>query len=261
MDYEQPATKPPKTNKLNFSLDLRIIIIVLLLVIVTMLIFWKPWNNNAPAQNDRVITVTGEAKITAEPDEFIFNPMYEFKNASKEAALASLTKKSEEIISGLKAVGVADNKIKSDSDGYNYDYYYDAPNRQNNYNLRLTVRADTKELADKVQTYLVSTAPTGSVSPQANFSDKKRKELENKARDEATNDARSKAEQSAKNLGFKIGNVKSINDGTSQGGISPFLRGGANTLSIAEDSANSKLAVQPGEDDLAYSVEVTYYLR
>lgn len=261
MDYDQTPPKMPKTNKLNLSLDLRVIILILLLVIGAMLFFWKPWEDNSTANDGRVITVTGESKIAAEPDEFVFNPMYEFKNANKEAALASLTKKSEEVISALKGLGVADSKIKSDSDGYNYNYYYDQSKNQNNYSLRLTVTADSRELAEKVQNYLVSTAPTGSVSPQANFSDQKRKELENKARDEATNDARSKAEQSAKNLGFKIGKVKSINDGTGSGGIQSYLRSGSNTLSLSEGAADSKLAVQPGEDDLRYTVEVVYYVR
>ncbi len=54
---------------------------------------------------------------------------------------------------------------------------------------------------------MVTTAPTGQVSPRPNFSDAKRKELESKARDEATKDARAKADQSARNLGFKVGKI------------------------------------------------------
>jgi uncharacterized protein YggE len=120
----------------------------------------------------------------------------------------------------------------------------------------LTITVNDKALTQKVQDYLVTTSPTGSVSPQTTFSEAKRKELESKARDEATKDARSKAEQSAKNLGFKIGKVKSVEDGSGFGGI--VLREG---LTMASDSKATSLSVQPGENDLHYTVTVTYYLR
>lgn len=260
---EYPTQKPPKSTKINISLDPRIIIVVLLLVIGGMLFAWKPWEAKNGEQNDRVISVSGESKVTAEPDEFVFYPSYEFKNSKKEVALADLTKKSEEIVAKLKELGVPDSKIKTDSDGYNYGYYYDRSSSQNNYSLRLTVTAESREMAEKVQTYLVSTAPTGNVSPQASFSDKKRKELETQARDEATKDARSKADQSAKNLGFKVGSVKSIKDGNGLNGGFDRLLSGANELSMAapDTGRDLKLSVQPGENDLTYSVEVVYYVK
>ncbi len=247
-------------NRISLSLDTRIIILALLVIICGMLLTWKPWEST-PDSNDRTITVSGEAKITQEPDEYAFNPTYQFKDSNKDAALAALTKKSGEITSKLKALGVPDGKIKTDSDGYNYDYYYDDTERKSTYSLRMTVTTDNKDLAQKVQDYLLSTEPMGQVTPQANFSDAKRKEIESKARDEATKDARSKADQSARNLGFKVGKVKSINDGESTGGIRPYSRGAPET-SIATDSDKPQsLQIQPGEDKLTYSVTVVYYVR
>jgi uncharacterized protein len=254
---ENTPSTPGK--RFNVSLDYRFVIGLLLAVIAVMLIIWKPWAT-AKLDDSRTIEVTGEATLKAEPDEYMFTPAYEFKNADQEVALAALTKKSEEVIAGLKNLGVADNKIKTNSTGNNfYPYYYDEGTKTNNYTLQITVTVDNRELAQKVQDYLLTTTPTGAVSPQFTFSDAKQKELESRARDEATKDARAKAEQSANNLGFKLGKVKAVTDGAGFGPIHPgFSRGAEVTTMIAEDQ---KLAVQPGENELSYSVTVTYYLR
>ena len=104
----------------------------------------------------------------------------------------------------------------------------------------------------------MTTLPTGAVSPQASFSDAKRKELESKAREMATKEARAKAEQSAKNLGFSVGAVKSVNDGVGFGDVYPLA-----AESSARDIAapTSKLTVQPGENELTYQVTVVYFIR
>ncbi len=243
----------PVKMKLNISLDYRTLTVILVVVIAGMLALWQPWND--PRSSTRTIEVTGQAKLSAVPDEFVFYPSYAFRNSDKAAALAALTKKSDELVSKLKALGVADNKIKTNSAGYSYPLY-DKVSGSATYSLQLTVTVDNKDLAQKVQDYLVSTSPSGAVSPQANFSDAKRKELENKARDEATKDARSKAEQSAKNLGFSLGSVKTVNDGTGFGGI-PYP-----AIGVQQDVAESKqLQIQPGENDLTYTVTVSYFIR
>lgn len=253
-------SNPPEQNRnrLNLSLDFKIITLVLLAVIALMLMLWKPWEET-PGANDRTVQVTGQAKITAEPDEFAFYPNYEFTGADKDAALAQMGKKSDEIVFQLKKLGVPDSKIKINSDGYDRKYFGpDQPEGGNTYTLRMTVTVSDRELAQKVQDYLVGTQPSGTVSPQATFSESKQKELEKKARDEATNDARAKAEQSAKNLGYRIGKVKAVADGGGFGPIMPF-----DTRSTQQDASVSatKLNLQPGENELSYSVTVTYYIK
>jgi uncharacterized protein YggE len=246
----------PTASKLTLSLDYRMLTIVLVVIVVGMLALWRPWQD--AHANDRTIEVTGDAKITATPDEFVFTPTYQFKNADKQAAITAMSQKSDEIIKKLKALGVPDNKIKSNSSGYDIPTYID-DNATPTYTLDLTVTATSKDLAQKAEDYLVTTSPTGAVSPQADFSDTQRKSLENQARDQATKDARAKAEQSAKNLGFSLGSIKTVTDGTGFGGIIYPLRGGAAADSVAP--ASPKLSVQPGENDLSYTVTVVYFVR
>lgn len=262
MATSDSSDKTPRANNLELNIDYRVIIISLIVIILCMLGAWRPWDGASADSDSRTVKVTGESKITAEPDEFVFYPTYEFKNADKAAALSELTKKSDETVAKLKELGVADNKIKTDSDGQNYpELYYGRPDGQDTYNLRLTVTVDSREKAQKIQDYLVSTSPQGFVSPQAGFSDQKRKELEDKARDEATKDARKKADQSAKNLGFKVGKVKSIDDGSNFGGPIPLYGMGAAEIATDQAAPDRKLAVQPGENDLHYTVTVVYFLR
>ncbi len=256
----QDIPTPQKNTKMSLSLDYRLIIVLLLLVIGGMLWAWKPWQNISPLDTNRVISVTGDANLKAEPDEFVFSPDYQFKDKDKAAALTQLTKKSDEVTKKLKELGVADSKIKTNSDGYNNGYYFEESSGLNTYSLRLTVTVSDKALAQKVQDYLVSTSPTGSVSPNANFSDAKRKQLASKARDEATKDARIKADQSAANLGFTIGKIKSVKDGS--GFDTPIPLYSKNSIAADSAAANSpSLGVQAGENDLNYSVNVVYYVK
>ncbi len=240
-------------------MNYRVIVVVLLVVIAVMLAIWKPWSSSRLDEN-RTVKVTGETTVTAVPDEFVFYPTYEFKNTDKQTAINDMTKKSDEIVKKLKELGVADNEVKTSADGNDYSYYYSETDREPTYSLRLTVTVKSREQAQKVQDYLVTTAPLGSIAPQANFSEAKRKELQAKARDEATKDARAKAEQSAKNLGFKLGEVKSVDDGAGFGGIYPMPATEKVTLDMRTSGAPS-LGVQPGENDLPYSVTVVYYFR
>lgn len=263
MEESQPvfsSDAPTPVAKKSFSLKSlfggQLPLILCLTVIIAMVIAWRPSEINSSPANARTIAVTGEAEITAEPDEYVFTPEYDFKSADQKTALSNSTAKTNEIVKKLKDLGVADSKIKTDTGGYG-SYYDDS---QQTYYAYLTIKVDDKKLAQKVQDYLLTTTPYGSVSPQADFSKATRKKLTDTARDQATKDARAKAEQSAANLGFKIGKVKSVDDNS---GNDPFqyygdkmLMSGANTASVSDSAP-----IQQGENSLSYQVKVVYYMR
>jgi len=251
-------TTPSTRARINLSLDYRLVCILLLIIMGVMVWLWKPWHHTA--NSGRTISVTGDATLTAEPDEFTFTPSYDFTNSDAQAALSALTAKSNDIITQLKALGVPSNKIQTNSNNWSYPNYYDPANGSTpTYTLQLTIIVNSQAVAQKVQDYLLTTSPSGQISPQADFSDSKRKALENQARDQATTAARAKAQQSAKNLGFKLGSVKSIDDSNGFGSAYP-LETGSNLASGAADSKTS-LSIQPGENDLSYSITVTYYIN
>lgn len=249
----------PQRLKLQLSLDFRWISLVLLAAIVGMLLMWKPWQDDKAT--DRTLDVTGKATVSARPDEFVFYPTYDFKNSDKDAALKQLTAKSNEVVDGLKKLGVADKDIKVNSDSWSYPVYdLRGGSQTSTYTLRLTITTGSEALTQKVQDYLVGTTPSGSISPQATFSEKKLKEVEAEGRDEATKDARAKAEQSANNLGFKLARVKTVQDGSGFNDI--YLYGAEQkALDSGTSSRSPSLPVQPGENELTYTVTVTYYIK
>jgi uncharacterized protein len=256
-DTIEPSRKP--SDRLNFSLGYKLISFLLLLIIVGMLYIWKPWAPGVDGK-DRVVTETGQATIKAEPDQLTFNPTYSFKNTDKAAALKEMTAKSSEVVSKLKSLGVEDRNIKTNASGYDYERYYsyDSDSKESTYQLSLSVVLNNRDKAQKVQDYLVSTNPTGSVSPNTTFSESKRKSLEKQARELATKEARAKADQAAKNLGFRVGAVKAVHDGAGFGDV--YTSKGV-THDMAVPSSERQLAIQPGENELSYTVTVTYFIR
>lgn len=249
-------------NNVHLSINLKWVTIALVAIIVVMFALWQPWNSQK--SSDRTVSVTGTATIKAEPDEFIFNPTYEIKNSNQAAALAEMTAKSNEVIAGLKKLGVASKDIKNNSSSYDDPRYpvgekVDlAPDQGNRtVQLSLTVTVSKRELTQKVQDYLLTTAPSGQITPRGDFSKAKKKELEDKARNDASKDARTKAVKSAGILGYHLAGVKSVVDGAGFGGPIPY---GADALGKGTVSTSS-LDLQPGENEINYSVTVVYFVR
>lgn len=258
---EQNPQLQQNKNKVSISLNLKFVVIILLIVIAAMFALWRPWSEKTNNDN-RTVQVTGKATLKAEPDEYVFSPSYTFINASKDAALSELSKKSDTIVAELKKLGVSDSKIKTNADGYERGIYFPSTEvGKATYSLSLTITVGSKDLAQKVQDYLVTTAPQGLVTPYSNFSDSKRKQLESQARDAAEKDAKAKAEQSAKNIGYKLGKVKTISEGSGFGGIMPMYENGASSAKDSTTLSAPSLSVQPGENDLSYQISVTYYIK
>lgn len=232
--------------------------VVLALVVLALLLIWQPWIPRV-AGSARTISVTGTATITATPDQYVFSPNYDFNEGDKTAALNALTTKSDQIVAKLKVLGVASKDIKANANGYTSYGYYLPPNAGNDtYTLYLTVTVNDPKLAQKVQDYLVTTDPSGAVTPTVSFSTSMQHKLQSQARIKAEQDARSQADQSARNLGFSVGAVKTVTDNNG-GGIFPLVYGG--TTSGADTSAPKSLILQSGQNDLSYSVTVVYYIQ
>lgn len=263
MDEAQPGQTQPTKHRVSFNVDLRWVVIVLLLAIAGLIAAWQPWKSSTPA-GSRTIKVSGEATVKAEPDRFIFSPTYTITNSDREAALDAMAERTAELTAGLKTIGIKDSQIKSNIDSYSRGIMPEPEKpggATSSYSLQLTVTVDERSQAQKVQDYLATTAPTGVITPYASFSDSKRKQLESQARDLATKDARTKADQSAANLGFKVGEVKSVADGNG------FDNGcGPGGICLAEDraiapSGSGHINVQPGENELRYTVSVEYFVE
>lgn len=251
---QQPKSKP---QGFTIRIDYRLLSIVFALIIIGILIAWKPWAAHG-AIATRKITINGEATIKAEPDEYIFNPTYRSTTSDSTKAVAELADKSKSIITKLKELGVSEEKIESSTSTYDQLEMYPKPSGDNiaKATLMLTITVNDKTLTQKVQDFLLTTNPTGQISPQAQFSTDKRKKLEDEARSKATDDAKAKANKQASQLNVKLGKVIEVQDGSGFGVVVPL-----SSQSVASDGSTTSLPVMPGQNDFPFSVTVTYELK
>ena len=128
---------------------------------------------------------------------------------------------------------------------------------ENTVTLAVTVKAPTKDLAQKIQDYLATTDAKGQLTAQPSLSKQKSLQVENQARDAATKDARGKADSTAKNLGGSVGKVISVKDAPSSSPVYPMAIAGG----VGDSMSKASLPVTPGEDKVDFNVEVVFELR
>lgn len=236
---------------MTLKIDLRMICLALIVVIFGMLLAWKPWSGS----QQRTIEITGQAEIEAVPDQFVFYPYFERKDADQAKAKAELDEFGNQLLEDLEALGVDSDDIKLSSSAYDYSFREsDDPT----VNLQVTITVVSAELAQKVQDYLATTDAKGQLTPGADFSEAKRKELEAQVRQLAVDDAKQKASALAAQLEARVGKVISITD--SQDFSPPWLYS-TSAAGAAEDIARQSLPVKPGKQTLTLSVSVTFALR
>ncbi len=251
---------------LQVKIDLRMVCLLLLLVVAAMLIAWKPWQAQ---HTSRKITSNGQVTLKAVPDEYVLNPYFELPASDRAKANQDVAKLQGDINAQLKKLGVAEEQVSSSTNAYDkYDYAQPASAGTNTIQLSYIIKLAKKEVAQSVQDYLITLNPKGQLSPQASFSQQKSKELESEARQKAIDDARAKAQKTADQLGAKLGKVVSVSDG---GSSSIGCSGSTVCPMIAADKAIESgstmsapamgIAVQPGQNDYAFSVQVEFEIK
>ncbi|NBX98510.1 DUF541 domain-containing protein [bacterium] len=245
------------TSKISIPVNWQYLSLALFVVVIALLALWRPWVSQT---TQRKVSVTGQATIKSTPDEYTLYPYFEYANADRTKANTELVTQSTAISTKLKELGVKDEQIKSNTSGYD-KYTYSAPvdNSSNTLTLSYTIALTDKDIAQKVQDYMLSLKAKGQISPQASFSQKKQKELQAQAREQAINDAKQNADVTAKQLNTKVGKVITVQDGLA-GGPTPFAVSVANDAKL-DSGTMSSLPIQVGQDEYTYSVSVEYELK
>lgn len=230
----------------------RILIAILLLVIVLLVVIWRPWI--VSTDNNRTISVTGTGSVSSAPDEFQFYPTYQDSGTDKQKTLTAVNTKVTTVMNELEKLGVSKDDITLSENVFNA-YWVD--NQNNTVSVSLYVVVKDKDLAQKVQDYLLTTTPYGQMTPQPTFSKDKYKTLSADARNEALKDAKTKAESSASELGSKVGKVITVSDESDMGVVPMY--------SVAESSDSSTvkttLPISPGKQEVTSTVKVVYELK
>jgi len=220
------------------------------------LAWWSPWSDSG-----RTVTVTGESTITAQPDEFVFNPYYTASAKDRTQATTAVRKTGDQVVSKLKALGVAEEDIKTDISAYDFSLRAEGgQSKEFEASYALTITLDNEELAQQVFDYLLTTKAQGSISPQVNFSNDTRANLKSQARMAAVNNAQSQAEEIADELGQSVTKAISVEE-VSGFDVIPYYGGGAEDRPAADSLLQETAELLPGQQDLTFSVKVTFGLR
>jgi hypothetical protein len=241
-------------NKNILQIDFRLVSIVLLLIIIGMFLVWRPWTG----LEGRTISVQGEATIKAAPDEFVFYPAYEVTAKDSATAISEVSKIGNEVVTKLKNLGVKESDIKTDvTNAKEYEPAFGTETDEVTAQYSITITVADSDLAKKILTYIATTGPIYSVTPQSNFSRELRKKLETQARGKALADAKTKASQTAKELEVRIGRVISVSEPSWGGPVIFDGRGGAEGDTSISTPAPVFLT---GEQELSYAVSVVFRL-
>lgn len=206
--------------------------------------------------------VSAEGKSVATPDIAKVNLGIQETGNSLKIVQESVNKKSQNLTSELKKLGVKENDIKTTS--YNVSPQYDFTNpgsRITGYQVSASYEVTVRDI-DKVNDILVSVTNNGAnVVGNVSFdvSDEVKNKKMNEAREEAADKAKEKAKGLAKAAGITLGKI--INVSESQGVDFPRPVALLQKDSIGAGSEPTPANIEPGETEITVTVTLSYEIR
>lgn len=217
------------------------------------------------------ITVSGEGEVFAVPDLATFSltvreEAKEVKDAQKVA-----TKKINDIITALKAAGVAEKDIKTTS--YNVNPKYEwiesvcvagrcPPGKQEMIGFEVWQTVEVKVRDTEKAGDILSEVGGLGVSDVSglSFTIDEEEELKSDAREMAIEDAEEKAEELADQLGVELVRIVGFNENTD--GYLPYYKGARMEMAVAMDAGLGGAPELPvGENKIVSNVTITYEIR
>ncbi len=267
------------TPSFTLRFDLRLVCLLLLVALISLSLYTKPWEGKASA---RTISVTGQATIEAQPDQFSFQPSYEKKAVTSTDAVSQVSDLGNQVVAKMKELGIEEKQIKTSvSSRENYEpvgvmipeatsesdvapsKISDKASGAKGFTASYQITATTtkKEIATKVQNYLAGTPVLYQVTAEPSFSNDAQKKLLAEARQKAIADAKAKAEATATELSVKLGKVISVSEPNQFGG--PIMLQGNSGVVAPEVRSDAQTApiFQPGSQELSFSVSVVYRIK
>lgn len=211
----------------------------------------------------RTITVIGEGRVTMKPNVAQVNIGVEVVGDTVKDTSSQATDTMHAVMAALKARGVADKDMQTS--GYNVwverSYNPEGPEAAERvlYHVGNTVMVTIRNL-DKVGTILDAAIEAGANNIYGvTFSVADAKPLMSDARAQAVVDARAKAQELAELNGVSLGQVLSISEVISSGGI---YVGGIRAAAMAEGMGGGGAGpISPGELEMTTQLQITYAIQ
>lgn len=249
----------------NIMKNLKVPILTAIFVLIALFIFSK-FLGGTPLDNStkNVFHAQGTGKVTAVPDLATITIGITQDALVVADAQKKVNETTSKIIADLKKLGISEKDIKTQNYSVNPKYNYLANmNKPDGYTVSQEMEVKSKSI-DKINKVIdIATADGANIVNQANFtfSDELQKKLEDKAREDAVKDAKQKAETLSKAAGMKLGKVIDISENNSSSYPMPLMKrvgtAGAGTDAIAVPETQ----VNPGENSVSITVDLTYEVR
>lgn len=232
------------------------VILIILGLIVFSLLGCEGETIVLPGDQYNQIRVAGTATVKAAPDIATVEIGVQTFNEEVEAAVAENNRKSDDIISALKANGIAESDIQTSRFNiYPQRDYWDEEGRNEiiGYQVDNMVSVTIRNL-DSVGEVLQEAVDAGANNIYGvNFTLDDPSSLRDTARVEAVKDARQRAEVMAEAAEIELGDVTSITE-MSYGG--PIIAREEYDSAVAK--GGEMVPIEPGELELTIQVEVTF---
>jgi uncharacterized protein len=202
---------------------------------------------------DRVVSVTGEASVSAAPDAAVVRMGVSTQAASAREASNANAQKMTAVLAALKDGGIAEKDIQTARLSLQPQYETGRPGAQHMVGFQATNQLSVRVRDVKSLASLLDRAITAGATDVSGieFVVSEQSKLLDQAREQAIADARRKADVYAKAAGAHVGQVISISEDGASAPRGPMLAAMRTTA----------MPVATGEQTLHVSVSVTYAIE
>ena len=215
----------------------------------------------AETERPRIVSVSGQGEIQAEPDQAIVTLGVESRKVRLEDARAEVTKTVDAVLKLTRDLKIDQKYVRATRISVQPEYNWDQNAKERNligYFVSRQVEVDLRDL-DKLGTLLEKSTDLGvNQLGDPRLESSKRRDLERNALAKAVEDARLNAEAVAKAAGARLGPARTIS--ASSGYAPPVPMARMKTMAMAADSAEAAQTYQSGQMTFNGNVQVEYDL-
>ena len=206
----------------------------------------------------RTITVGGEGEVQVVPDLARVGFNVETTHAELARAQAENARRLAAVIARLTALGVAERDLQTSRYAVRPQHDYNRQGRLIGYQVFNGVRVTVRALARLSERLDAAGAAGANRVHGARFDVSDKEDALRRAREAAVRDARARAEQYATLTGVRLGPPVAVAEGGRDRPVRPMM---LRALSASVEDAAAPTPVEPGEQTIRLSVQITYEIR